>query len=95
MSKSKANVVQLTLPRDKDSIEQLSDFMMEQNPVSAVVFGIDKSGQAFIAHTPPKTVPQLVMYLDTGKQMLQDEVITYAMQEAMIDYHENEEEQVS
>lgn len=70
------NVVQLGLPEDKTSLEKLNEFIVGRNPKAVVVFGIDEDGTPFIAHTPAKATSMLIVYLDTVRQLLQDEIIT-------------------
>jgi hypothetical protein len=74
MSKQ-SNVVSLSLPKDESTSEKITAYVAERNPEELVCFGIDEEGTPFMVHSPHKTVPKLIIYLDTMKQMLMDEVI--------------------
>jgi len=90
---NKTNVVQLGLPEDKTSIEKLNEFIVGRNPQAVVVFGIDETNTPFIAHTPAKATAMLVVYLDTIRQLLQDEIITMDAQGKGSLYEGNTDEQ--
>jgi hypothetical protein len=92
MSKQKeSNIVQLNVPKEKDAVDRIVDFIQDKNPESFVVFGIGETGQPFVAHTPIRTVPKLIVYLDVVKQLLQDELISIDANEGYFEYNEQED----
>jgi len=88
---SKSNVITLSLPQDETTTDKLIKYIQERKTESLVMFGIDEEGVPFMAHTPHKTVPKLIVYLETIKQMLMDEVISVDVN-GVFDYKEKEEQ---
>lgn len=73
---SKSNVVSLSIPREETMVDKVSKILTEREVDTLVLFGIDKDARPFVIHSPHKTVPNLVVYLETIKQLLIDEIVT-------------------
>lgn len=70
-----SNIVNLPIPKDATTTDKLVELLRSRDVDSLVMFGIDTEGTPFMAHTPAKTVTKLIVYLETMKGMLMDEVI--------------------
>jgi hypothetical protein len=89
---SESNVVTLSLPKDETTTDKLIKYVRERKTESLVLFGIDEDGVPFIVHTPHRTVPKLIVYLETIKKMLMDEIVTVDVNN-VINYNEEADTQ--
>jgi len=86
---SNSNVVTLSVPKDKTTKQKVIEILEGRDFDSLVVFGIDTGGVPFVVHTPERTVPKLIVYLEIIRDMLMDEIVQVDVDR--IYYQEDEE----